>query len=86
MVLYDNLIEDYPRDQVRSVVAHELGHVHSRDVPRGLLWLAIVALPGTLLVQRGRADRARAGPRPAPAGGPAALPALALSLALVASG
>ena len=33
------------------MVAHELGHVHSRDVPRGLLWLAIVALPGTFLVQ-----------------------------------
>ena len=51
VVIYDNLIEDYPRDQVRSVIAHELGHVHSRDVPRGLLWLAIVALPGTFLVQ-----------------------------------
>ena len=27
VVLYDNLIEDFPPDQVRSVVAHELGHV-----------------------------------------------------------
>ena len=89
VVIYDNLIEDFPRAQVRSVIAHELGHVHSRDVPRGLLWLALVALPGTFLVQRaGRADRApRAGAAPGRRpGGPEALPALALSLALVSFG
>jgi STE24 endopeptidase len=52
VVLYDNLIRDFPPEQVRSVVAHELGHVKHRDVPRGLLWLAIVAPAGMLLVQR----------------------------------
>ena len=31
------------RDETRLVVAHELGHVRYRDVPRGLLYLAIVA-------------------------------------------
>jgi STE24 endopeptidase len=89
VVIYDNLIEDYPRDQVRSVIAHELGHVHSHDVPRGLLWLAIVALPGTFLVQvlaerfaRGELTPRR-GMRRA---GPEALPALALALALVSFG
>jgi STE24 endopeptidase len=78
VVLYDNLIDHYPRAQVRSVVAHELGHVHSRDVPRGLLWVLIVALPGTFLVQvlTERLTRAQ--------GGPAALPALALSVGVVA--
>lgn len=80
VVLYDNLIEGFPPDQVRSVVAHELGHVKHRDLPRGLLWLAIVALPGALVVQR-LSERITG-----PAGrdsGPAVLPALALSLALV---
>jgi STE24 endopeptidase len=52
VVLFDNLIEDFPPDQVRSVVAHELGHVKHRDVPRGLLWLAIVAPAGMLVAQR----------------------------------
>jgi STE24 endopeptidase len=80
VVLYDNLIDRYPRDQVRSVVAHELGHVHSHDVPRGLLWVAIVAFPATLLVQR-------ATERLAPVRGvPAALPALALALGVVSLG
>ncbi|MDQ3644491.1 MAG: M48 family metallopeptidase [Actinomycetota bacterium] len=80
VVLYDNLIEDYPEEQLRSVVAHELGHVKNSDLPRGLLWVAIVALPGMLAVQRlteamgGRSGR------------PAVLPALALSLGLVSFG
>jgi STE24 endopeptidase len=97
VVLYDNLLEDLPPDQVRSVVAHELAHVSYDDVPRGLLWVAIVALPSMLLVQRlterfdrGRPVGARAGSTPAagaPARGiPALLPALALSLALVSFG
>ena len=80
VVLYDNLIEDFPPDQVRSVVAHELGHVAHSDLRRGLLWLAIVALPGALLVQT---LTERMAGRPGRESGPSSLPALALSLALV---
>ena len=80
VVLYDNLIDDYPEGQVRSVVAHELGHVENSDVPRGLLWVAIVALPGMLLVQRLTEAIGERGGRSA------ALPALALSLGLVSFG
>ena len=53
VVLFDTLLDRYSRDEVRVVVAHELGHVRNRDVPRG------VAVRGA-----GRAGR-RAG-RPAP--------------------
>jgi Zn-dependent protease with chaperone function len=85
VVLYDNLIDDFPEDQVRLVVAHELGHQKHHDIYRGLAWLAIVAPAGTFLAQ-GLAERIgrREGlgdPDRSP--GPAALPALALSLALV---
>jgi STE24 endopeptidase len=85
VVIYDNLIEDYPRAQVRSVVAHELGHVHGRDVPRGLLWLVIVVLPATFLIQAlaERIAPAEVRPRGRRRAGPEALPALALSLGLV---
>lgn len=79
VVLYDNLIEELPPEQVRSVVAHELAHVSYDDVPRGLLWVAIVALPALLAVQR-LSERVAGRPLP---GTPAALPAVALSLALV---
>ncbi|MFL5826420.1 MAG: M48 family metallopeptidase [Thermoleophilaceae bacterium] len=78
VVLYDTLIDDFPADQVRSVVAHELSHVKHRDVPRGLLWLAIFAPAGTLLVKE-VADSLSDGAEP----GPAMLPALALATSLV---
>src|SRR3954469_24351666 len=80
VVLFDTLIDSFTPAQVDSVVAHELGHVKHRDVPRGLLWLAIVALPGALLVQV--VTERMAGP-PERDSGPSVLPALALSLALV---
>jgi STE24 endopeptidase len=82
VVLYDNLLKDFTRDEVRLVVAHELGHVHYRDVPRGLLYVALVA-PFGLLAAAGLTRRlAPDEPRP----GPAALPALALSIAVVSLG
>lgn len=96
VVLYDNLIEEFPPEQVRSVIAHELAHVSNRDVPKGLLWVAIVALPAMLLVQRlserlrlvapvrGRAHGASSNvPAYSSKGVPAYLPAIALSLAIV---
>src|SRR5215211_450570 len=88
VVLFDTLIANFPEDQVRSVVAHELGHQAHRDLLRGLAWLAIVAPAGAYLVQQlaerlgrreGMADH-RARP------GPAVLPALVLSVAIVSFG
>jgi STE24 endopeptidase len=85
VVLYDNLIDDLPPEQVRQVVAHELGHQKHRDLYRGLLWLALVAPAGVYLVQRlaeafGRREGLGVPGRKA---GPAALPAIALAVWLV---
>ncbi|MEJ7749933.1 MAG: M48 family metallopeptidase [Thermoleophilaceae bacterium] len=85
VVLYDNLIKDFSPEQVRSVVAHELAHVKYDDVPKGLLWVAIVAPAGLLAIQRlteSMSPRRRGEGR----AGPAVLPALALSLGLVSFG
>ncbi len=100
VVLYDNLISGFPRDEIRMVVAHELGHQKHNDLVRGLAWLALVAPAGTFLVQRlaeafarrerlgerssARAHRALADPRVKP--GPIVLPAIALSIGLVTFG
>jgi STE24 endopeptidase len=76
VVLYDTLLREFSPEEVRLVVAHELGHVHYNDVPRGLLYVAIVAPFAMFAV-------ARLAERWAPSGGPPAIPAVALALALV---
>lgn len=84
VVLYDNLIDDFPRDEVRLVVAHELAHVHYRDLRNGLLYLAIVAPFGMFAAAR---LTRRLAPAPLDDGRPGAdaLPALALSVVAVAA-
>jgi STE24 endopeptidase len=51
VVLYDTLLRDFTPEEVNLVVAHELSHVHHRDVPRGLLFL-LVAAPASLYAIR----------------------------------
>jgi STE24 endopeptidase len=79
VVLFDTLLDRYERDEVRAVVAHELAHVRGRDVLRSVLFAGIVAPAGTLAVQR--LSWVLSPER----GTPGALPALALSAAIVSS-
>jgi STE24 endopeptidase len=51
VVLYDNLIDSFPPNQIGSVVAHELGHVKHSDVARAILWTAIVTPFSLVCVQ-----------------------------------
>ncbi|HZG48293.1 MAG TPA: M48 family metalloprotease [Thermoleophilaceae bacterium] len=85
VVLFDNLIAGFPRDEVRLVVAHELGHQKHDDLLRGLAWLALVAPAGTYLVQRlaERIARAEGLDDPGRKPGPAVLPSIALAVTLV---
>jgi STE24 endopeptidase len=79
VVLYDTLLEKFTPDETRLVVAHELGHVHYRDVPHGLLYLLIVAPFGMFAVAR---LAERMSPRGAPVA--ASVPAVVLAVALIA--
>ena len=84
VVVYDNLLRDLPPDQVRVVVAHELGHAKHRDVLTGTALGAAgsvvgVSLLALLLDLRGLRRRARVD-------GPADARVVALVLALVALG
>jgi STE24 endopeptidase len=82
VVLYDNLIEEAERAELEAVVAHELGHVANDDVRRGILFVVLVAPVGMLTVAlAGRSLARRGGTDP---GTPAALPAYALALTIVA--
>ena len=77
VVLFDTLLDRYDREEVRIVVAHELAHVSGRDVPRGVLYAALVAPAGAFAVQRLSWELS------SEHGSAAALPALALAGALV---
>lgn len=83
VVLYDTLLRRFTPQQTRLVVAHELGHVHYRDVPHGLLYLLLVAPLGVFAAARltrvwGPRGGQPAGPRVA-----AALVAAATLMALL---
>lgn len=80
VVLYDTLLDEARRPELRSVVAHELAHVEHRDLLRGMAWVAVVAPLGLLFAgEVGRRLAARNGADPAT---PAALPAFALALSV----
>jgi STE24 endopeptidase len=50
VVLYDNLVDDLPRDEALSVVAHELTHARRDDVLTGSLLGALGVLSGVGLL------------------------------------
>jgi STE24 endopeptidase len=51
VVLWDTLLDErFTRGEVNAVVAHELGHVKSRHILKGLLWFALFAFPGAFLI------------------------------------
>jgi STE24 endopeptidase len=77
VVLFDTLLDRYDREEIRVVVAHELAHVLGRDVPRGVLYAALVAPAAVLAVQRLSWELS---PQ---RGSAAALPALALAAVVV---
>jgi STE24 endopeptidase len=84
VVLHDTLLQNFSRDEIRLVIAHELAHVRHRDVGRGLLFLALTAPAGLYAVAR-LADRLARGGAGDELPGPSAVPALALSLAIVSA-
>ena len=50
VVLYDTVVRDLPRDQILSIVAHELGHARHDDVLTGSLLAALGTTLGIALL------------------------------------
>ncbi len=73
VILWDTLVDDFPRDEVRVVLGHEYGHLARHHLPKGLAWYALFALPGAYLIARFTRRR----------GGMAAPEAVPLSLLVV---
>jgi STE24 endopeptidase len=81
VVLYDTLIDGTTQPELESVVAHELAHQAHSDIPRGILFAALVTPIGLIGVRElTRALARRAGAEP---GSTVAVPALFLAIALV---
>ncbi|MBK5233612.1 MAG: M48 family metallopeptidase [Thermoleophilia bacterium] len=80
VVIYDNAIDQLSDAELSALIAHELSHVESNDLYRGLAFAILVIPLGVLFVQvattalaRRRGDDLR---------GPAIIPALALTISL----
>lgn len=86
VVIYDNVIKDLDSEELSSLIAHELGHVKSNDIYRGLGFALLVIPLGVLFVQLATVSLARW--RGDDLDGPAVIPALALfaTLAVLAIG
>ena len=80
VVLYDTLLSKFPPAQARLVVAHELAHVHYRDIPHGLLFLLIVAPFGAWAAAR---CLRLWGPHDGLPAGPSSVPALTAAVILI---
>jgi STE24 endopeptidase len=80
VVLWDTFLDGRFGDrQLRFVIAHEYGHQARRHIPKGIVWYALFALPGTYLIAR--LTRRRGGMRD-----PAAVPLSLLVLVVLQLG
>jgi STE24 endopeptidase len=49
VILWDTLL-DFPRDEVRVVLAHEFGHLSRKHLAKALVWYTLFAFPGAYLI------------------------------------
>ncbi|HEX8856187.1 MAG TPA: M48 family metalloprotease [Thermoleophilaceae bacterium] len=51
VVLFDTLVDSFPRREVKVVVAHELGHITRGHAWKRIAFLALLVLPGAAIVE-----------------------------------
>ena len=51
VILWDTLVDGFPRPEVRAVLAHEFAHLSRNHIWKDLGWMALVLLPVGLIVE-----------------------------------
>lgn len=51
VILWDTLVQRFPRPEVRVVLAHELTHLSRHHICKSMLWWALLLLPVGLIVE-----------------------------------
>lgn len=82
VVIYDNAITNLSGDEFTTLIAHELAHVESRDIYRGLAFAVLIIPLGALAMQLGAAAILRRNRDPEDS--PAVILPLALGLSVMA--
>jgi STE24 endopeptidase len=50
IIVWNTLVDSFARDEVRVVLAHEIGHHAKNHLWKGIAWYALFALPGAFLI------------------------------------
>ncbi len=50
IALFDNLLKDFPKNEIETVVGHELGHYVNKDIIRGLILETIIIFPALFVI------------------------------------
>jgi STE24 endopeptidase len=53
IILGDTLLEEFPEDEIETVLAHEMGHHNNKDIPLGMIVQTIITLGGLYLASLG---------------------------------
>ena len=53
IIIGDTLLDEFPTDEIETIMAHELGHQVNKDIPLGILFGSITTLVGLYLASLG---------------------------------
>jgi STE24 endopeptidase len=53
IILGDTLLDEFPAEEIETIVAHELGHQVNRDIPLGIIFGSVITLVGLYLASLG---------------------------------
>jgi len=53
IILGDTLLDEFPAEEIETIVAHELGHQVNRDIPLGIIFGSVITMVGLYMASVG---------------------------------